>query len=106
MLTTKASLRTRRANRTELRQSQSRILSQAKGHTIVEVGARGKGQEKYILDKSYFEELVAGRDAAVETLAILMDRKLFPRLLKAAGILEHDLRAGRLATLEEVFGEG
>ena len=105
MLTTKSRLRTRRANRSQLRQSQSRILSQAKGNTIVEVAARGKGQEKYILDKAYLEELVAGRDAAVETLTILMDRKLFPRLLRAAETLEQDLRAGRLASLEEVFAE-
>ena len=106
MLTTKARLRTRKTNRSQLRQSQSRILNEAKGHTVVEVSARGKGREKYILDRACFEELVAGRDAAVETLAILMDRKLFPRLLGAAETLQQDLRAGRLATLDEVFGEG
>ena len=82
------------------------MLKQAKGETVVEVASRGKGKEKYILDKAYFDELVSGRDAAVETLAILMDGKLFSRLMTTLETLDEDLRAGRLASFEEVFGKG
>jgi hypothetical protein len=78
----------------------------AKGKNVVLVAARGKGQEKYILDKPYFDELVSARDAAMETLEILMDRKLYSRLLKTAETLEQDVRKGRLASFEQVFGEG
>ena len=95
----------KRVNRSQLRQAQSRVLRQAKGATVIEVASRGKGQEKYILDKAYFDELVSDREAALETLAIMMDRKLYPRLLKTLETLEEDVRKGRLASFEEVFGE-
>ena len=103
--TKSTSLRRHRVDRSGLRQRQSAILGMAKGRTVIEVTARGSDEEKYILDKSYFEELVAGRDAAVETLAILTDRKLYSRLLKTAETLERDVRRGRLASFEEAFGE-
>ena len=96
----------KRVNRSGLRQRQSAILKMAKGRTVVEVASRGKDEEKCILDKAYFDELVSARDAAVETLEILTDQKLYSRLLKTAGTLSEDVRKGKLASLEEVFGEG
>ena len=100
-----ATRRAKKVNRSGLRQRQSAVLKMAKGKTVVVVASRGKAEEKYILDKSYFDELVSAREAAVETLAIMMDRKLYPRLLKTAETLEEDIRKGRLASFEEVFRE-
>ena len=40
-----------------------------------------------------------------ETLEILTDRKLYPRLRRTAETLEDDARKGRLGSLEKAFGE-
>ncbi len=64
---------------------------------------RGEGEEKCILDKRYFEELLKRLTAAVETLEITTDTKLFQQLLRAADTLDQDARLGRLHSLEEAF---
>lgn len=97
--------RTRRVNRSALRQEQSAVLRMAKGKTVVVVAARGKADEKFILDKQYFEELVSGLRSAIETLEITTDRKLYTRLLKAAEFVEEDVRRGKLHSFEDVFTE-
>ena len=97
--------RTRKVNRSDLRQEQSTVLSMAKGKTVVVVAARGKADEKFILDKQYFEELVSSLRSAIETLEITADRKLYARLLKAAESLEEDTRQGKLNSFEDVFAE-
>ena len=97
--------RTRKVNRSGLRQEQSVVLKMARGRTVVVVASRGKAEEKYILDKPYFEELVAALQAATETLEIMMDGKLYDRLLRAGRTLERDVRSGKLYSLEEAFGE-
>jgi hypothetical protein len=42
--------------------------------------------------------------SAMDTLEILADRKLTERLLNLSTTVDADLRAGRLHTMEEVFG--
>ena len=96
---------TRKVNRSGLRQEQSAVLKMAKGKTVVVVASRGENEEKCILDKVYFEELVSGLKAAIETLEIMLDGKLYPRLLKTAQSLESDVRKGQTISFEEVFGE-
>ena len=66
---------------------------------------RGGAEEKYVLDKRYFNELVAKFRSAVETLEITMDRRLFDRLLAAQDTLDQDIRRGKLHSFEEAFGE-
>ena len=92
-----------RVNRSKLRDEQSAILKRASGHTVIIVGNRGEGDEKYILDKEYFDELRRQLKIAVDTLQITMDVKLFKRLLKTAETLEEDTRLGKLYSVEEVF---
>ena len=92
-----------RVNRSRLREEQSAILKRASGHTVILVENRGQGDEKCILDKAYFDELLSQLKTAVETLQITMDVKLFKRLLKTAGTLEEDTRLGKLYSVEEVF---
>ena len=43
-------------------------------------------------------------ESTLATLEILADRKLTERLLNLSKTLDGDLRAGRLHTMEEVFG--
>ena len=90
-------------NRSRLREDQSAILKRASGHTVILVGNRGNEDEKCILDKAYFDELLSQLKIAVDTLQITMDVKLFKRLLKTAETLEEDTRLGKLYSVDEVF---
>jgi len=93
-------------NRTELRQKQRRTLDKAKGTTVVVVTAHEPGEEKLLLDREYFEELVERMRSLAETLEITMDRRLFEQILGAAPELEAKTRAGKLHSFEEAFGKG
>ncbi len=105
-MTSRALLKPERVetNRSELRQKQSDILAKAKGRTVVVVTTHGR-EEKYVLDKEYFDEILNKLRAALETLEITVDTKLFRRLLKAAETIDEDIRLGKLHSFEEVFGE-
>ncbi len=92
-----------KTSRSELRQRQSFILGRAKGRTVVVVRTRGR-EEKYVLDKAYFEEIMEKLRAALETLEITADTRLFGQLLKAAETIDEDIRRGKLHSLEEAFG--
>jgi hypothetical protein len=93
-------------NRTELRQRQRKILEKAKGTTVVVISAADPGEEKLLVDKRYFDQLVGRMRALAETLEITMDRKLFEQILRAAPKLEERARAGGLHSFEEAFGKG
>jgi len=93
-----------RTNRTRLRQEQNAILKKAKGRTVVVVNARGRKDEKCVLDKRYFDEILESFQAALETLQITADHRLFSQLLLAGETIDKDVRAGRLHSLEEAFG--
>jgi hypothetical protein len=90
--------------RSDLRQNQRATLKKAKGRTVVVVTASDEGEEKLLLDKRYFEELVLGLRAAAETLEIATDERLFPRILAAAKTLDQDVRLGKLRSFREAFG--
>lgn len=94
-----------RVNRTDLRQNQRETLKRAKGSTVIVISASDQEDEKLLVDKSYFDELVQKLSSLVETLDITTDRKLFPQILRAASTLEDDTRRGRLHSFEEAFGE-
>ena len=94
-----------RVKRTDLRQNQSRILGQAEGAHVVVVAGAGAIEEKYILSKAYFEKLLSDMDSLAETLEIMADRKLLDQVLAGAGTVERDLKAGKLHSFEEAFGE-
>jgi hypothetical protein len=92
-------------NRSQLRQKQRNILRKAKGRTVVVVSdARAGGEVKYVLDSLYFEQLWKSLAAAVETLEITTDRRLFNQILRAGETLDEDMRGGKLRRLEEAFG--
>lgn len=93
------------ANRTELRQNQRAVLRQAKGSTVVVVAGRDEGDEKVVLDRNYFEEVLRRLRGLRETLEISMDERLFARIQAAANTLDEDMRLGKLRSFEEAFGE-
>ncbi len=91
--------------RSELRKKQRATLKRAKGRNVVLISSPDDEEVKLVLDKEYFEELLAQLRAAAETLAITMDDRLFPRILVAAKTLDQDIRRGKLHSLKEAFGE-
>jgi len=94
-----------KVNRSQLRQNQSKIFRQARGHRIVQVTGWSEEDEKYVVDKRYFDSLLRRLRATVETLEITADPKLFGQILRAAETMDRDVRAGTLHTFHEAFGE-
>lgn len=83
-----------RINRADLRQHLRGTLERAKGRTIVEISAHDEKDEKLLVDKIYFEELVQYLRAVMETLEIATDQKLFDRIMRAGETLKEDTRLG------------
>jgi hypothetical protein len=94
-----------KVNRSQLRQNQSKIFRQARGSRIVHVTGWSDEDEKYVVDKRYFDDLLQKLRAAVETLAITTDPKLFAQILRAADTIDQDARLGKLHSFEEAFGD-
>ncbi|HEU0047925.1 MAG TPA: hypothetical protein VFQ43_10020 [Nitrososphaera sp.] len=92
-------------NRSELRQKQSATLRMARGNQVVVISATHEEDEKLLMDKKYFDELVQKLRAVIDTLDIMSDQKLFKQIVGVAATLEEDTRLGRLHSFEEAFGE-
>ena len=91
--------------RSELRQNQRATLKRAKGRTVVLISANDAEEEKLVIDKEYFNEVLGKLRAAVETLSITMDERLFGQIMEAAKTLDDDIRIGKLRSFKEAFGE-
>ena len=91
--------------RSELRQNQRATLKRAKGRTVVVITSNDEEEEKLVLDRGYFEELIRELRAAGETLAITMNENLFAQIMRTAYTLDEDIRLGKLRSLDEAFGE-
>ena len=91
--------------RSQLRQDQSSVLRKATGEHVVIVSATSEDEEKYIVDKHYFEDLLKQLRSAIETLEITADTRLFANLLEASETIDEDLRLGKLYNFEEVIEE-
>jgi len=94
-----------KVNRSQLRQSQSKILRQTKGRTIIEVPGWTEDDGKYVVDKRYFDDLLRKLRATVETLEVTADPKLFGQILRAAQTVDQEARGGKLHSFDEAFGE-
>jgi len=106
-MTAKALMRPRavRVNRAQLRQKQRETLNRAKDSTVVVVSAANEKDEKMVLDKKYFDELVQRLRSAAETLDIIADHKLFAQILRTGGNLKKKALSGKLHSFEEAFRE-
>ena len=86
-------------SRSEFRQNLSTFLDKTAGNTVVVVKTGRGDVEKYVVDNQYFEELLKRLKAALETLEITSDPKLYARILRAAEHLQQD----KLHSFEEAF---
>jgi hypothetical protein len=89
--------------RSELRDKQKAMLSRAKGSTVLVISGSDEGEEKLVLDKKYFDEVLRKLRAAVETMEIAIDKDLFNQIMSAAQTLDEDMRLGKLHSLDEAF---
>src|ERR1700674_1221593 len=87
-------------NRSELRQKQRATLRMARGNQVVVISANDEEDEKLLLDKKYFDEIVGQLRSVIETLEIINDQKLFKQILGAAESLEEKTRRGKLYSFE------
>ncbi len=93
-------------NRSTLRSKQRECLRRATGRKVLLVKADRHGEEeKYVVDKRYFQELVSKLESTLETLEIMLDHRLFNQILATAEGLEERVRRGKLRSFEEVFQE-
>jgi len=72
---------------------------------VVVISATHEEDEKLLMDKKYFDDIVQKLRAVIETLDIMSDQKLFRQIVGVAATLEEDTRLGRLHSFEEAFGE-
>jgi hypothetical protein len=93
-------------NRSELRQKQRATLRMARGNQVVVISANDEEDEKLLLDKKYFDEIVNQLRSVIETLEIINDQRLFQQILGVAASLEEKTRRGKLHSFEEALGEG
>jgi hypothetical protein len=94
-----------KVNRSQLRQHQSQLLRRAQGRRILHVTGWSEEDEKYVVDKRYFDDLRRQLRATLETLEITADPKLFAQILRAADTVDDDVRLGRLHSFTEAFGK-
>ena len=94
----------KRVSATQFRERFKDFAEQAKGDKVILVVNR-RQEPKYLVDKEWFDALVRERESVLATLEILADRRLTERLRKLAKRVDADVEAGKLHTMEEVFGE-
>src|SRR6202035_5655766 len=94
----------RKVSATSLRGRLKTYMNAAKGGKVVLIENR-RQESKYLVDKDWLDILMRERESILATLEVLADRELTNRLLKLAERIEEDVRAGRLHTMEEVFGK-
>ena len=94
----------KRVSTTEFRGHVKDYLKKAKGDSVVLVENR-RQEPKYVVDKEWFDNLMCDVKSTMATLEILADRNLTERLLRLSTTIDEDLRAGKLHTMEEVFGK-
>jgi hypothetical protein len=94
----------RKVSATSLRGRLKTYMKAAKGGKVVLIENR-RQESKYLVDKEWLDTVMRERESILATLEVLADRELTNRLLKLAESLDEDVSAGRLHTMEEVFGE-
>ena len=94
----------RKVSATSLRGRLKTYMKAAKGGKVVLIENR-RQESKYLVDKEWLDAMMRERESILATLEVLADRELTNRLVKLAKTIDEDVIAGRLHTMEEVFGE-
>ena len=98
------SVTVRKVSATSLRRRLKTYMKAAKGGKVILIENR-RQESKYLVDKEWLDSVMRERESILATLEVLADRELTSRLLKLAETIDGDVSAGRLHSMEEVFGE-
>jgi hypothetical protein len=98
------SVTVRKVSATSLRGRLKTYMKAAKGGKVILIENR-RQESKYLVDKEWLDSVMRERESILATLEVLADRELTSRLLKLAETIDGDVSAGRLHSMEEVFGE-
>jgi hypothetical protein len=104
MMVDSGAVTVRKVSATNLRGRLKSYMKAAKGGKVVLIENR-RQESKYLVYKEWLDTVMRERESILATLEILADRELTNRLLKLAESIDEDVSAGRLHTMEEVFGE-
>lgn len=94
----------RKVSATQFRERFRSLAEQAKGESVILVENR-RQPSKYLVDKEWLDALLRERESVLATLEILADRTLTERLMKLGKRVDAEVQAGRLHSMEEVFGK-
>jgi hypothetical protein len=100
----RSSIVVKKVTSTDLRDSLKTYLKEAKVNRVVLIENR-RQPPKYLVDKAFLDSLLQERESILATLEILADRQLTDRLLTLSKTIDDDVKAGRLLTTADVFGE-
>ncbi len=98
-----ATIRVKKVTATEFRDDFKACASTARGEKVVLIENR-RAKPKYLVDKVWLDKVLRERADIMATIEVLADRSLTDRLLNVAKTIDQDVKAGRLHTMEEVFG--
>src|SRR5271156_4807955 len=101
-----AAMKVRKVPATTFRDKFKDCARKTKGGAVLLVENR-RLAPKYFVDKAWLDSLLEEYAAVKAAAEILADRELTGHLLKLAGTIDDDVRAGRvhLHTMKDVFGE-
>ncbi|MGA2606176.1 MAG: hypothetical protein ABSH01_01810 [Terriglobia bacterium] len=89
---------------TKLRDHFRRYTKEAKGKKVILI-RNHRQKSKYLMDKEWFDKMIREHESVLATLEVLVNPELTERLLRLAKTIDDDVRAGRLHSMEEVFGK-
>ena len=104
MSTACLNLEVKKVTTTRFRENMKRFLQTPDENHVVLIENRSQ-PSRYLVDQTYFDDLVKERNSIMATLEILADRDLTNRLLNVSTTLDADVAEGRLLTAAQVFGE-
>ena len=99
-----ATMTVKEISATKLRGDFRRYAQEAKDKKVILIRNR-RQDSKYLMDQKWFDQLMREHESLLATLDVLADPKLTQRLLRLSRTLDRDVRAGRLHSMEEVFGK-
>jgi len=88
---------------TRLRDRFRLYTKEAKRKKVILIRNR-RQESKYLVDKEWLDDMIREHKSLLATLEVLADPELTRRLLKLGETIDEDVRAGRLHSMEEVFG--
>jgi PHD/YefM family antitoxin component YafN of YafNO toxin-antitoxin module len=89
---------------TRLRDRFRLYTKEAKGKKVILIRNR-RQESKYLVDKEWFDRMIREHESLLATLEVLANPELTERLLRLGKTIDDDVKAGRLHSMEEVFGE-